>query len=174
MQFNNNNNNRKNNNNKRNQRPNWFQTQIQNLGEDFLTRKNANDLQRDANRIIKDIGYGNVNINEIAPYFKNSIFTLAIKNAAYDNWCYNYHTANGLLTGLKESNQTTDPSLMKVYDIHLKASNAYSFVYKAMENIISLSQMNRDNEIADQLILLVKNLRPFKEGLNFTFIVIQN
>ena len=51
---------------KRKTRPNYFQMNVTNFGEDFPARKSPLDIQRDAKNIFNDIAYGNIDIERDA------------------------------------------------------------------------------------------------------------
>ena len=55
-------------------RKNYFETNIQKYGEDFLDYKRAEDIQKDSKFIFKDIVYGNINYEKYGTYFTDTRF----------------------------------------------------------------------------------------------------
>lgn len=69
----------------------YFQQNIQRDGEDFLRKKNADDIQRDSKRIIKDLVYNPDDIKKYAQFFMDRNFLMNLYAASeaemMKRWC---------------------------------------------------------------------------------------
>lgn len=154
------------NNAKRKQRPNYFQTNIQLYGEDFLTRKSPLDIQKDAKKIFSDLSYGNIDIQRDAIFFTNVNFLINLKMVAYDNYKYHAFTLNGMkqIINQAQTNQIEE-YFVKVSEIHDRCMAAYSIIVHYLDNILN----NKGATI--NLTSMVQELQSFRGAFSEIMIV---
>lgn len=166
-----------NNNNKR--RENYFDQKIKQFGDDFMAKMNPTDLKKDANRILKDIAYGNINYGDMkyTRYFADPNFIQILLQVSYENWNYNNVTAIGLEMYFKENQ--VDDSIIQIYDIHDAARNAYYYLYNALNNVMQYLQtcysqnaQVMSGPIVDIMYIATNNLIQYNKGMNYTFVVV--
>lgn len=145
----------------------YFTQNIQALGKDFLNRKNAMDIQRDANRIFNDIARNSIDLERDYKYFEDATFVQNLLIVAQDN--LNYHWAT--LTGLNQflmMYPDSDQSYYMIRDMHQKSVEAYTLYVQALNSILS------GNNIYCVLQMLIQMMQQkYNRGnvLNNTFIV---
>ena len=124
-------------NNNKKKKPNYFDQKIQQFGDEFMTKMTILDLKKDANRILKDIGFANIDFSNMKylRYFSDPVFVQTLLQASYDNWNYNNMTCSGLETYF-QSNQYSQTD-MDIYDIHNMARQAYSIMYNGLNDLMS-------------------------------------
>ena len=81
---------------KRKSRPNYFQMNVTQFGEDFPTRKSPLEIQKDAKNIFNDIAYGNIDVERDAKCFTYTNFLSNLILVAQDNYSYHFYSAEGL------------------------------------------------------------------------------
>ena len=172
---------KQNNKNNKKKKPNYFDQKIQQFGEEFMSKMTIMDIKKDANRILKDIGYANIDFTDIKylRYFSDPVFIQALIQAAYENWNYNNVTCIGLETYF-QSNQYSQAD-MDIYDIHNMARQAYLIMYNGLSDLMSyLNKCVQANEQAysqpmiDILFIMTRNLLQYNKGINYTFIVVDD
>lgn len=169
-------------NNNKKKKPNYFDQKIQQFGEDFMTKMTIPDLKKDANRILKDIAYANIDFTNIKylKYFSDPVFVNTLIQAAYDNWNYNNVTCIGLETYLQADQQQGQID-MDIYDIHNMARQAYYILYNGLSDLLSYintcanaNQPAYSQPMIDILFIMSRNLLQYNKGMNYTFIVVND
>lgn len=148
----------------------YFTRNIQQFGEDFLSKKTAKDIQNDYRYIFKDIAYSNPeDVSTMVPYFMNSTFVYNLNLCAYNEWCTKNATYIGLQTYIQNcqiQNIPMDHS-MRLDDEMLKAQQSaivYEIISSHLNNILSLLGNCADMET---LILYVEaNLKALSVQLS--------
>ena len=131
-----NNNNKKGNNMKK--RPNYFEINVQMFGEDFLTKKNPLDIQRDAKKIFMDISRGNIDIDRDSYFFTDYNFLLNIGEVAYDNWKYHNMTIIGMKMFLDNTKASMiDRYFLDVLERHQRSAEAYGIICEYIQRIMN-------------------------------------
>lgn len=172
---------KQNNQNNKKKKPNYFDQKIQQFGDEFMTKMTILDLKKDANRILKDIGFANIDFSNMKylRYFSDPVFVQTLLQASYDNWNYNNMTCVGL-ENYFQSNQYTQTD-MDIYDIHNMARQAYSIMYNGLNDL--MSYLNRCSQTGSQiysqpmidiLFIMSRNLLQYNKGINYTFIVVDD
>lgn len=87
-----------NNKNKRQNNNGWFQQNIQRDGPDFIQGKTSQDIQRDYQRILRDLAYNQNNTAQISAYFMNRNFVTSLYNSASHEMYRRYAVFTGLTT----------------------------------------------------------------------------
>lgn len=151
--------------NRRNMR-NYFQTNIEQNGEDFLSRKTPLDIQKDAKKIFLDIAHGSINIERDAIYFTNVSFLMNLLSVAQDNLNYHSFTANGMKQIINQAGvKQIDQWFIKVLDRHEYCARAYNIVCKYITNILN----NQGATIC--LTQMVQELQQYRGAFQEMFIV---
>ena len=142
---------------KRQQRPNYFQTNVNMFGEDFLARKTPLDIQKDAKKIFSDLSYGNIDIQRDAIFFTNVNFLINLRTVAYDNYKYHAFTVNGMkqIINQSQTNQIEE-YFAKVTETHERCACAYSIIIHYLDNILQ----NKGATI--NLTEMVKELQSYR------------
>lgn len=161
--------NRNNNNRKR---ESYFDIQIKASGERFLYNKTPLDIKKDANKIFKDIAYANLNLERDVAYFCEPSFVNSLYIEAYANLTLNGWSAIGLQTYM-QNNGIDDINANFVLLRFQNACNAYSVLTKHLSNIINDINIGNFANIGNHLVALTNEIRPCREGLNCSFIVVQ-
>lgn len=136
------------------QRPSWFQRQIERDGEEFLLRKQPFEIRRDAINIIRDIVRGNIAQKELKYLFNLTILN-NVKLEMYDKYIeshiYNscmslaFQMPNGIQL-LQSNFGIDDASFQKVYNTNKDLFNAYLLTLNAIDAMISAVQGNYAND----------------------------
>lgn len=144
----------------RKQQPNWFAQQNQRYGENWITLINAEEMQKGAIRLFRDIARGNINIPKDGAYFTNVQFIDNCIVAANSKIIY-----YGLLLDGLNALSTTNPEKMRtsnsqaVYRNVKMAFEGYGFIVQAMLAI------RASGDYVSNLGVLVNNLIPYKYSL---------
>lgn len=165
-------------NNKNKKRENYFDQKIKQMGEDFLIKITTHDLKKDANRILKDIAYANIDFSDIKylRYFADPNFVQLLVQVAYENWNYNNVTCIGLENFFPSGMPQNE---MQIYDIHNAARYAYAGLYNGLNSLMQyLIQCNQSQQqvtagpIKDIMFMTVNSVIQYNKGMNYTFIVV--
>lgn len=140
--------------NKRKSRPSWFQKQIERYGENFLSRINSTDIQREANSILRDIMRGNITRKDYEYLFTMKTLE-AIKLAIYEKYVDSYVLDSSILyvmqsngTHIMENMYKVDSGTMqKVYNKNKNNLIAYTTILQNIDDMISFVVGKYDHSI---------------------------
>ena len=113
-------------------RNNYFSDNIQRNGEGFLQQYDAKKLRSDANRVFKDIAYGNIDFDKYWMYFTEPMFINALIDVA--NTKRTIHSISYM--SLEQSTQvqtSSDIEVVKRY--HRRLMEAYNLFYEYFMNV---------------------------------------
>ena len=154
---------------KRKTRPNYFQMNVTNFGEDFPARKSPLDIQRDAKNIFNDIAYGNIDIERDAKCFTYMNFLVNLEQVARDNYWYHFYSAEGLKQIINQSGATQisddQKALVKTIERHTYSANAYNTIMFYLNNMIN------NQGVIVNLSELVRQLHNFRGAFADMFII---
>lgn len=142
--------------NNKKQRPNYFQQNIQRLGENFLNTKNANELEVDSIRIFRDIARGNIDVERDGKYFLNTQFLECCITGA--SLKLNMHTINHNGVTLLVANGNNDPMTLAVLNNNKRCMEAYTIIYTNLNNIKITQDPN-------YLSVMANNLRNYRNNI---------
>lgn len=122
---------------KKQQRPNYFQMNMNMFGEEFLGKKTPLDIQKDAKKVFSDLAYGNIDIQRDAKFFTNVNFLINLRVVAFDNYKYHAFTLNGMkqIINQSQANQIEE-YFVRVCEIHERCASAYSIIIHYLDNIL--------------------------------------
>lgn len=130
------------------QRPSWFQKQIERDGEEFLLRKQPFEIRREAFNIVRDIVRGNVTQRDLKYLFNLTILN-NVKLEIYDKYIeshiYNssmtlaFQMPNGVQI-LQSNFGIDDASFQKVYNKNKDLLNAYLLTLNSLDAMIGAVQ----------------------------------
>lgn len=142
----------------RKKRPTWFQKQIERGGVDFLNRKSAYDIQKEALSIIRDITRGNITEKDFEYLFdtkvlsnmKISIYAKYVELHVYDS-SMNFVLQNqfGIQT-LENVYGVTPENFQQTMNNNKDLMFAYGAVLNCLDSMISFvssSQCNHTREM---------------------------
>lgn len=165
----------KNNRNKKKSRPGYFEQNIREFGEDFLEKKTAKDIDRDAQRVFKDIAFRSPDdMINIAPYFQNRTFLNNLANSANDAYFEKYAIYSGVNMFVTTPN---NPLINNpYYDINRTLTKvkgeyeAYAIITRYLNNIVSVMNSGNDGVwintmIIDNLRSLSATLKPYRYSI---------
>lgn len=115
-----------------NQRRSYFKEQQQKFGEDFIERKTAQDIQRDAVRIFRDIANGRINVQTDQEFFRNRQFLencIAAAQSQYTEANINYQGTSMLL------GYSNHPLVSQVVENNLRRRDAYAIILNGLTAI---------------------------------------
>lgn len=158
----------RNNKNKKKSRPGYFEQNIRDFGEDFLEKKTAKDIDRDAQRVFKDIAFRSPDdVVTIAPYFENRTFLNNLANSANNVYFEKYIIYSGVYMF---STAPNNPLLNNpYYDINrtlMKVKGeyeAYTIITRYLNNIINVMNSGNDGVWINSMI--IDNLRSMSVAL---------
>ena len=108
-------------------RNNYFSDNIQRNGEGFLQQYDARKLRSDANRVFKDIAYGNIDFDKYWMYFTEPMFINALIDVA--NTKRIIHTTSFMaLEQFTQMQTSSDIEVVKRY--HRRLMEAYNLFYE--------------------------------------------
>lgn len=137
-------------------RPSYFQQNVQRFGPNFLDMKNAEQMQRDAIKIFRDIAMGNINIETDGVYFMNQqLLTCLIKEAQSALNVHIIH-CNGA-TALLYTGQN-DPSVRAVLESDQRSAQAYKILYDGLCALAATGDLN-------YLLVMTNNLRNYRYNI---------
>lgn len=150
------------------QKPGYFQQNVQQFGEDFLERKTARDVDRDAQKVFRDIAYQNPEaMVNIAPFFENRTFIANLANSANETVMKKYVHYSGICMFVTAPNNpvASDPRYnLDKYLVEAKGEyEAYSIITKYLNNIVSALNSGQDRVWVQAMIL--DNLRSMSAAL---------
>lgn len=146
------------NNNKKKQRPGYFQTNVQQYGENFLEMKTAKDINRDAQKVFRDIAYQNPeSMKDITIFFMNRQFVSNLSIAATETGAKRYATYVGLNTFYQTNGQTGAANMginIERYLAEAKTEyDAYYVIMGYLNNIVTVLNSGYDDERAGYSIM---------------------
>lgn len=144
------------NNKPKNNRPNYFKQNIQKFGENFLARKNVNELQMDAIRIFRDIARGNIDIQNEGKYFLDPQFMESCIWSA--SMKLNLFTTNYRGVLMLYNSGVNDDNTMAVLDYNKKCMEAYTIIITHLNNIKITADVN-------YLSAMINNLRNYRNNI---------
>lgn len=154
---------------KRKSRPNYFQMNVTQFGEDFPTRKSPLEIQKDAKNIFNDIAYGNIDVERDAKCFTYTNFLSNLILVAQDNYSYHFYSAEGLKQIINQSGATRisddQQPMMKVIDKHMYSANAYNVI------IYYLTNMLNNQGVIVNLAELCRQLQNFRGAFSDVYII---
>jgi hypothetical protein len=110
---------------------NYFTSNIQKAGENFMDTKNARDLQFDAIKIFRDLARGNVDIAKYGQYLLDPMMLNACLSAANTKLMYysiSFSGVNCLVNSLSTSGNQIDPNIIMVLEDHRKSMEVYQAI----------------------------------------------
>ena len=122
---------------KPNNKPNYIKQQIQSFGPNFLDTRSAFELTRDAQRIIRDLAKGNININEYAQYLSNGPLLYHMLKIACDRRNEEEVIKCGILTMITQlqiNGAPIDPFIQMQFEKHNNKYLAYNILYTELNN----------------------------------------
>ena len=141
---------------RKNQRPNYFQQNIQKFGENFLGQKNSNDMQLDAIRVFRDIARGNIDVEEEGKYFLHPQFLESCIVAAFSKLSLHSINFNGV--NLLVSQGANDETTMSILEYDRRCAEAYTIIYNQLNNIRNTGDVN-------YLTVMVNNLKNYRNNI---------
>ena len=155
------------NNKKKKQKPGYFQQNVQQFGEDFLERKTARDIDRDAQKVFRDIAFQNPeSMANIAPFFENRTFIANLANSANETVMKKYIHYSGICMFASAPNPVTNDPRYNIdkYLVEAKGEyEAYVIITKYLNNIVSALNSGQDRVWIQAMIL--DNLRSMSAAL---------
>lgn len=146
---------------KKQQRPNYFQNNMNMFGEEFLRRKTPLDIQKDAKKIFSDLAYGNIDIQRDAKFFTDVNFLINLRIVAYDNYKYHAFTLNGMKQIINQSQvNQIEEYFVRVCEIHERCASAYSIIIHYLDNIL------QDKGATINLTEMVKELQYYRTAFS--------
>lgn len=115
-----------------NQKRSYFKEQQQKLGSDFIERKTAQDIQRDAIRIFRDIANGRINVQSDQMFFTNKQFLencIAAAQSQYTEANINYQ---GVCMLLAYGNH---PLVAQIVEKNMRKRDAYLIILNGLNAI---------------------------------------
>lgn len=151
---------------KKQQRPNYFQNNMNMFGQDFLRRKTPLDIQRDAKKIFSDLAYGNIDIQRDAVFFTNVDFLINLRTVAFDNYKYHAFTANGMkqIINQSQTNQIEE-YFVKVSETHDRCATAYSIIVHFIDNML------QNKGVVINLTEMVKQLQLYRGAFSEIMVI---
>lgn len=138
---------------KRKARPSYFQQNVQRFGPNFLDLKNAEQMQKDAVKVFRDIAMGNINLNNDGEFFLNQQFlACCIKEAEAILNTHIVH-CNGC-SALIYAGQGND-FVSAVLEKDQRSAQAYKILYDGLCALSATGDLN-------YLSMLTNNLRNYR------------
>lgn len=156
--------NKNNKNNNRNNNYNYFSQEIQRNGANFLDRKSAFDIQRDAPNIFRQLSRGKIDINQNIEYFKNEYFLQNCIDAAQAK--YNYHSVSRLGIQTLMNIRANDPSYTQMeYDLYNAIFNEHQASEIAHKVILDHLTIFKTTQDINSLLIMVGLLTQYRNVL---------
>ena len=139
---------------KRKARPSWFQKQIERDGEDFLLKKQPQDIQREAFNIVRDIMRGNITQKDLKYLYTLKILSnvkIAVHDKYIESHIYNsamtlaFQMPNGVQI-LQNNYGVDDASFQKVYNNNKNLLTAYVLILNGVDAMIGAVQGSYMND----------------------------
>jgi hypothetical protein len=124
-------------------KPSYFKQNIQRNGENFLDRMNADVMQRESIRAIRDLARGNVNIENEGHFFLNRQFLencLIAINSKYTLHCINFNAVNALVVA--DPSKLNDVNTQMVLNYDQRSMIAYGIVLEGLNAIQATGDLN--------------------------------
>lgn len=144
------------NNKNRHQRPSYFKENISKFGVNFIERKTPFDLERDSNKIIKDLVYGNVDFETEGAYFYNANLLEACLKKAYENYSTSYYNFMGNQNLIQQGYK--DPVLERLLEYNMRRKDAYSLIFNAFQWFKQSGDLNWLLALKGQLVKYRSNI----------------
>lgn len=149
-------------------KPGYFEMNVQQYGEDFLERKTARDINRDAQKVFRDIAHQSPDsMDSIAVFFMNRQFVSNLSIAANEIATKRYVTYLGLNTFYQTQGQAGAVNAGIQIDRYLtEAKNEYDAYYVIMgylNNIVTVLNSGCDDNTA--LFNITNNLKSMSAAL---------
>lgn len=162
MAFNKNNNNNKGNNNRNNY--NYFSQEIQRNGANFLDRKSASDIQKDAPNIFRQLSRGKIDISQNIEYFRNEYFLQNCIDVAQTK--FNYHSVSRLGIQTLMNVRANDPSYTQMeYDLYNAVFSEHQACEIAHKIILDHLTIFKNTEDQNSLLIMVGLLTQYRNVL---------
>ena len=161
-------------NKKQKQKPGYFETNIKQYGEDFLEKKTARDISRDAQKVFRDIAFQNPqSMQNIARYFLVRQFVSNLALVAGENCNKRYATYLGLSTFYQTQGQNASNMGININQYLAEATNeynTYSVILTGLNNIITVLNSGYDEQtmlynITNILMTMSASLKQFKYNI---------
>lgn len=142
-----------NNNNKQRQNNDYFTKNIKQQGENFIGRKTATELQKDAIFIFRDIAKGNIDISKYGCYFEDDTFLTNCIIAANAKLIYSTISRDGVQALIEKNNMygVADPVVYTVLQNHINTVTAYGIILANLTAIQNTNDINYLYVMANQL-----------------------
>ena len=146
--------------NNQKKRNNYFSDNIQRNGEGFLQQYDARKLRSDANRVFKDIAYGNIDFDKYWMYFTEPMFINALIDVA--NTKKTIHATSYMALEQYTMMQTSsDIEVVKRY--HRRLMEAYNLFY---EYFMAVKMSGFSGESISNLKALSNKTREYAPDMN--------
>lgn len=140
-------------NNKNKKRENYFQQNINRLGQNFLYTLPLDRMKLDAVKVFRELARGNIDVEVYGKYFLNEKFLEACITTAETKYNFHLVSAMGVNELLKQNVQ--GQNIYAVYDFHNNAASAYYIImYKLTE-----FRNYKDIRILSELVLNLAKYR---------------
>ena len=137
-------------------RKNWFEQQIDRFGADFIHSIRADDAQKGAINVFRDLARGNINISTEGGYFLDPQFLENCIVSANSKQVFYRTLLNGLDASVRENpNISTDQNFQIIYRNISNNLNAFIYIYQALYGI-------KNSQNLQFLYTLVSQLAPYK------------
>ena len=155
-----------NNNQNKRRSPNYFKMNEQQFGPDFMKRKTALDIQKDAKKIFIDMTFANIDLEKDVYYFLDPNFLHSLLQVAKDNYEYHAFTLAGMQQLIMQSGANQiESAFIAVMDRHRFVAEAYMIIISHITNILN----NQGAKI--NLCNLVNALQLYRGAFSDMFIV---
>lgn len=112
----------------------YFDMNVQKDGEDFLDKKSATEIVKDAKRrIFKDMAYGNINYEKYGMYFTEPRFLDQLLIVAEDEM-YNHQTMYQALT-LLDQQRPGDIRIITLCSKENRLATVYGIIYSHLKYV---------------------------------------
>lgn len=140
----------------RQQRPSWFQKQVDQSGPDFLLKKQPLDIQRDAFNIVRDIARGNITTKDFKYLFNLTVLN-NVKIAIYNKYIETHMNYSSMSLVLEIPNGVEmlrvkygvdENNFQRFYNQNKDMISAYILVLNSIDAMIAAIQTgyNSDQE----------------------------
>lgn len=124
----------------------YFSQNVEKLGPDFLKKKRADELKRDAIRVFKDIAHSKGYVGQIGTYFTNNYnFVKIMRESANTMIVEENAIVLGLSTYVKnmqDMGTQPDASVIHSLDAHKGKLKALSILCTGFDNILAIIDLN--------------------------------
>ena len=142
--------------NKKSNQKNWFGQQIEKFGPEFISNIRADEAQKGAIRLFRDIARGNINIPTEGQYFLDGQFLENCIVAATSKYVYFSILFEGLeALARTDSTRSSDTNYLAVYRNTKNSMAAYGCILNTLNNIKATGDLGF-------LYTLVNQLNPYR------------